>query len=345
MNHIFRSTKPTCLGNYQLGLIVAVAMIASTSFLESIEARQVSTDSSKSEQSATKSTQFLRLRKDKSQKPVAMQVAISRYVAENGGKPITVDLVAVVHIGEKEFYEKLNKAFKEYDAVLYELVAPEGTVIDQKSLKENSNPLRMMQSIPQQMLGLDSQLEIIDYKAKNFVHADLTPEEIAAKMAERGDTALTILLDTASDMIRQQNKAAQKASSSESSSMSNDLTSMLEMMGDPAKMKLAMAKQFVESGDLDLGLGKSLNQLLIKDRNEAAMKDFNKQVFVGNRKLAIFYGAAHMPDFEKRLKEDYDFKLKKQTWIDAWDLTKSKSKASDDPAELLLKMLKDIGGK
>jgi len=331
--------------SHQLGLMMAVVMIASTSlsFLESVEAQQANKDASKSDQTTTKPTQFLRLRKDNSQKPVAMQTAISRYVAENGGKPITVDLVAVVHIGEKEFYEKLNKAFKAYDAVLYELVAPEGTVIDKKSLKENSNPLRMIQSIPQQMLGLDSQLEIIDYKAKNFVHADLTPEEIAAKMAERGDTTLTILLDTASDMIRQQNKAAQNASSSEGSNMSNDFSSMLEMMGDPAKMKLAMAKQFVESGDLDLGLGKSLNQLLIKDRNEAAMKDFNKQVFVGNRKLAIFYGAAHMPDFEKRLKEDYDFKLKKQIWLEAWDLTKSKSKASEDPAELLLKMLKDIG--
>ncbi len=32
------------------------------------------------------------------------------------------------HIGEKEYYEALNKRFEGYDVVLYELVAPAGTL-------------------------------------------------------------------------------------------------------------------------------------------------------------------------------------------------------------------------
>ena len=42
-------------------------------------------------------------------------------------RDVVVDLIGAVHVGEKAYYEALNKQFEDYDAVLYELVAPEGT--------------------------------------------------------------------------------------------------------------------------------------------------------------------------------------------------------------------------
>jgi hypothetical protein len=40
----------------------------------------------------------------------------------------------------------------------------------------------------------------------------------------------------------------------------------------------------------------------------------------GKKKIAIFYGAAHMPDFDKRLKEDFGMKRTTSEWINAWNL-------------------------
>ena len=40
----------------------------------------------------------------------------------------------------------------------------------------------------------------------------------------------------------------------------------------------------------------------------------------GKKIIAIFYGAAHMPDFDKRLKEDFGMKRTESEWITAWNL-------------------------
>jgi hypothetical protein len=39
----------------------------------------------------------------------------------------------------------------------------------------------------------------------------------------------------------------------------------------------------------------------------------------GRRKLGIFYGAGHMPDFERRL-EVLGFKKSHEHWLVAWDI-------------------------
>ena len=50
-----------------------------------------------------------------------------------------VDLIGAVHVGEKSYYEALDKQFEDYDAVLYELVAPEGTRVP-KGSKPGGHP-------------------------------------------------------------------------------------------------------------------------------------------------------------------------------------------------------------
>ena len=71
---------------------------------------------------------FMRVRKNNAGKPEALETSVTRYETVNAaGEPVIVDLIGVVHIGEKEYYQELNKHFEKYDALLYELVAPEGT--------------------------------------------------------------------------------------------------------------------------------------------------------------------------------------------------------------------------
>ena len=73
-----------------------------------------------------KDDQYLRIKKSDQGKPEALQTAIVRYVGKKGTKNAgkIVDLVGVVHIGQLEYYEDLNKKLAKYDSVLYELVAP-----------------------------------------------------------------------------------------------------------------------------------------------------------------------------------------------------------------------------
>jgi hypothetical protein len=83
-----------------------------------------------------------------------------------------------------------------------------------------------------------------------------------------------------------------------------------------------MAEQFSDAQQVAAGLGPTLNTLIVEDRNQAALKVLQKQLAAGKKKIAIFYGAAHMPDFEKRLADDFDLKRQDVTWITAWDLTR-----------------------
>ena len=76
------------------------------------------------------SEHFMRIRKDSKGRPVALETSVTRYELLNDkGDRITVDLIGAVHIGEESYFKSLNKRFEQYESMLYELVAPEGTVI------------------------------------------------------------------------------------------------------------------------------------------------------------------------------------------------------------------------
>ena len=50
------------------------------------------------------------------------------------------------------------------------------------------------------------------------------------------------------------------------------------------------------------------------------MKVFQQELVKGHKRIGIFYGAAHMPDFERRLTEEFGMRLQSEKWLTAWDL-------------------------
>ena len=66
--------------------------------------------------------------------------------------------------------------------MLYELVAPQGTRIP-KGAKPGNHPVAMLQNGLKDMLGLEHQLQYIDYTENNMVHADMSPDELLKSMA------------------------------------------------------------------------------------------------------------------------------------------------------------------
>jgi hypothetical protein len=291
----------------------------------------------------TEPAKFLRVKRDKNDTPVALETAIVRYVPASGQAGVTVGLIGAVHVGDKAYYEALNKRMDEYDVLLYELVAPEGTRIPKGGKREKGNPIGMLQDVLKNVLDLESQVEQIDYTKKNFVHADLSPEKMAEAIKERGDDGLTIALSVAADFLRKQNleemkkgKEPAKAKKDKDQDEEPDLMALLLDPNAAIKLKRVMAEQFEAAGD-DVGLGPTIGNILVADRNKAALKVLQKEIAKGKKKIGIFYGAAHMPDFEKRLREDFDLKRDKEEWLTAWDL---KTKRAGVPP--LLKFLEQL---
>jgi hypothetical protein len=266
-------------------------------------------------------SKFMRLTRDNKKEPSALETATARYVPASGESGLTVDLVGVVHVADRAYYEKLNKQLAQYDVVLFELVAPPGTKIPKGGKRERDNPLAKIQDFIKTLLDLDSQMECIDYTRKNFVHADLSPEQMGQAMRKRGETGFTLFLSIMADFLRQQNlQELNPGKSSPDNDADIDLLSLFFDPNSSVKLKRLMARQFAETDALEGGLGKTLGTLLISDRNEAAMKVLHKEIAKGKKKIAIFYGAAHMPDFEKRLRDELDLKRSSEQWLAAWDL-------------------------
>ena len=87
--------------------------------------------------------------------------------------------------------------------VLYELIAREGTKIPKGSDGSN-NPLSMIQRGMKDLLELEFQLHEIDYARPNMVRADMTPEQFAQSMKDRGESVLGMFLRMMGNAMAQQ---------------------------------------------------------------------------------------------------------------------------------------------
>ena len=267
---------------------------------------------------------FVRLARDKSGQPLSLDTAVMRYRPAPPRGDLVVDLIGAVHVGDQSYYELLNRLFTQYDAVLYELVAPAGTRVPKGGRPDAAgNPISMMQDMTRSVLGLASQLDHVDYTRPNLVHADLSAEDMLKAMQARGDNPLSFALNAMADIVRQANQQAQQLQEEgdDQPATMQDMFSLFTDATAGAKLKLMMAEQFDRMGGTEMALGATINEAIVRDRNAAAMKVLRQQVADGQKRLAIFYGAAHMPDFDRRLRDELNMRRMDTEWIKAWDLT------------------------
>jgi hypothetical protein len=305
-----------------LGLSIAATLFLQAGPCAGLQAvadppkQETPTASKSDDDSSVNIDHFMRIRVDADGDPVAMETSVTRYVGTNSdGQRITVDLIGVVHVGESTYYEQLNKLFEKYDALLYELVAPEGTVIPKGGRGEGTgaNPIAMLQMGMKSVLGLEFQLEHIDYTAKNFVHADMSPEEFSDSMKKNDESFLKMALKAIGQGIAQQ-------SSSKSSMTEADLLMAMFSGNRERDMRRMMASQMqdMESG-MVIFQGKD-GSTIINHRNVKAFEVMQAQIDAGKTHIGVFYGAGHLPDMEKLLIKDHSMKRGGQFWMEAWNL-------------------------
>lgn len=86
------------------------------------------------------------------------------------------------------------------------------------------------------------------------------------------------------------------------------------------KYLLAQEMEAIESmvAGLD-GSDGGNGSVILTERNKVAFEVLDGQIKDGKMKLGIFYGAAHLPDMERRLIE-MGFCLKSTEWLTAWNI-------------------------
>lgn len=258
---------------------------------------------------------YLRLRKGADGELQALETGVVTFSGVFDGRPVSVDLISAVHVGEKAYYETLNSEFAAYDAVLYELIISEGDDLT----KLNDRPKSILSSLQggvKDLLALEFQLDQIDYQKKNMVHADLSAEAFMERLSHRGDSVWTFL-------ARALAQAMEERESEENSLQ--DLKLIMALLASDGqlrayKMRRYLAGNFGKVDDLVARLEGPDGSALVADRNARAAEVLQQQLKAGKSKLAIFYGGAHMPDLERRILADYPFKRTGNRWIVAWAL-------------------------
>ncbi len=281
---------------------------------------------------------FMRIRKD-GRKIMAMETNVIRYTDSIKHPGTTVDLIGAIHLGDPAYYDKLNKLFEQYDVLLYEAVKDEDVNIAQGAPRAGGmakkgemstdtmvglSVVGTLQTGMTDVLGLEHQMAGINYSKKNFVHADMTTKEFNKALADRGETF-------AGMMAREMGKALQKGQAGNPLAQNLDIALSM-MFGDrQIRLRRIMATQLADASADDAFADENGESTIITERNKKALVVLDRELEKGHKKIGIFYGAAHLPDMHKRLKEEFYYTKGDVKWLEAWKLRsqkKSKKKAA-----------------
>ncbi len=246
----------------------------------------------------------------------SLQTALVHYRRDDG---VQVDLVGAVHVADRAYFDELNRRFTAYEAVLYELIGGPHPGKDQPragAADERLAWLGQLQEAVRRSLELEGQLTCIDYGAANLIHADLTTEAFFASQQERQESFFSLWLRALQ---------AQKATAGDRPQPGLAALLRILLSGDSAtEMKRLIGREFDSLEPVLAGVEAGGGTAIVGERNRHALEILQQEVAKGRRKLAIFYGAAHLPDLETRLLT-LGFRRVRIDYLRAWNLPARKS--------------------
>lgn len=259
----------------------------------------------------------------KAGRALALETAVGRFLSPSGQ---SLDLVAAVHLGERPYYQGLNREFAGYSAVCYELIAPH-TIQDERGRQvrpipipsdEADNPLSGVQMYLTRLLGLTFQLNEIDYFPDNFVHADLSPDELVRSMARRGESPQKMVAQLLRESLNQSTDI------SPTDALALDVALARASVRPPSLaeqllIRRVFATSFQNFEKLTTSFAGPDGSSLIQVRNQRALEVAQKLLRQGKKRVAVFYGAGHMLDMEQRLLKA-GFRKRRVDYLKAWKL-------------------------
>lgn len=276
-----------------------------------------------------------------------LQIALRRFSPQHGRGP-SLWLVGVSHIGEASYYQTLQQLLETNRVVLFEGVGLKtsgdggrsrasgpGKSVSRPSAQD---PLRRdaldhsLQGTLARSLGLVFQLTAIDYSRPHFRNSDLTradlerlisgpePEKPASKQASidhssnEAEEQFAILMQAMEEGSWLNSMAKFLLGFIESSPQMRGLArlAMIEMLG-------GVGGDFESLARVNPGI-QGLLEVLVQARNAKVMEDLSSWLRRRHppASIAIFYGAAHMKDFESRLRESFHYVAREEVWLTAF---------------------------
>lgn len=239
---------------------------------------------------------------------------IAKAVYESPNTKAKVILYGVIHIADKTYYNNVQRDLNSYDVVLYEGV---GTPEEKRQMKlAKTKPKGFNVSIIQELmcdvLGLEFQLKAIDYKAGNLVHADMSMKQFQ-EMTGGGAQASPLPGANLDFLNNEQLKPLIKMGRG---LLRTFLKSSPEFQNN---LKAKLAEQLAQAADGKIpGMNPQMYKVLVVERNKIVLNVLREQLKTRKSgEIAIFYGAAHMPDFHQRLEKE-GWKQTSKTWLSAW---------------------------
>ena len=255
---------------------------------------------------------FLRFEEGKRGQGGTLETSITTYENAAGQR---VDLIGAVHIADRQYFHDLNRRFAGYDALLYEMVKPEGAAAPKPGRKMGADQpmVANLQLAMKNALELDYQLDGIDYQAPNFVHADMDAATFMQMQDDRGEGMLDMILKSILNPPEVDPDAPQLGLV--------DIINAMQAPDRARQLKLLMAGQMSQMDQMLQMLDGPDGSVIVTERNKVAMKVLDEQLEGGAEDVGIFYGAAHLPDLEQRLVARGFEQVGEPEFLIAWDLT------------------------
>ncbi len=272
----------------------------------------------------------------------SLQTAVARF-AKNGS---IVDLVSVVHLADSEYFDRMNGLLANYDAVLYEMVGGQFNPNQDAAIPSEAGmpDVRSLQKMATTFLGLEYQLDGIDYTKANFVHADIDWVQYQELMVAKNQTFATLF--TRALNLAQEGDAEDLPTSEINFSdlFSRILTAV--RTGDGSDLKRSLAPMLGDSEDFITQLEGEEGTVIVSERNKVVLQKLSEEMKKDQRGMyAIFYGGGHMPDLERRLLAE-GYRKEAVVWMDAWAMDAEADSTGEagpgvlaNPGEFLLELL------
>lgn len=264
----------------------------------------------------------------------AIQTRTAEYRPTNGAGPSIV-LVGAAHLGTAEYYAALQQKLDACSVVLFEGVGVG------EALKRGPGALKREMGLQKQLgdaLGLVFQLNAIDYRRPHFINSDLEPDAVANQIQERAASAPGGKSEETFNSLMEALQGTGKGAEM--------IQPLLALLGSSDQTRETARLLFIEilgrAGEF-LGLAKGaspemrdLFDVILTERNEIVVRDLRAQLgTVGaDKSVAVFYGAAHLPEIAERITKDLHYAPVSEKWDTAF--TADPTKAAMQPAQIRL---------
>ena len=289
------------------------------------------------------SAPYLKINRISNEK-LELQVAVRRFVPQQG-TGAEIWLVGVTHIGESNYYSNIQMFLDKMTVVLYEGVGFSETKQNQSTESQNTSTHKNIakkkstdssfQSKLAYSLGLNFQLDAIDYDRPNFKNCDMTVSQLQNVFTAQVATNKSM----STEGLREWEKIKQLYQGESLSTILMEYA--LKLIGSNPRMIALVKILFIETlgkiqGDINNWSGlppgiKDLFQVLIQERNNLITSQLKEELSKckRNSRIALFYGAAHMSDLEKRLVKELNYRPLDQIWYKAFSVDLKEHKVTE----------------